>query len=100
MNPRHAAALALVGWYLMVPPTSSKLTPDGGHYPNPSAPISEWNLHSSYDSAKECEKAADEMRDKFSPLLRKGKSDFESGGEWMQSIHCIASDDPRLKEAK
>jgi hypothetical protein len=22
MNPRHAAALALVGWYLMVPPIS------------------------------------------------------------------------------
>jgi len=25
MNPRHAVALALVGWYLMVPPTQEQL---------------------------------------------------------------------------
>jgi len=27
MNPRHAAALALVGWYLMLPPTQEMLDP-------------------------------------------------------------------------
>jgi hypothetical protein len=27
MNPRHAAALALVGWYLMVPPTGEHFDP-------------------------------------------------------------------------
>ena len=46
MNLRHAAALALVGWYLMVPPLS-----------NPSAPLSKWNLYRSYDTARECEVA-------------------------------------------
>jgi len=26
MNPRHAAVLALVGWYLMVPPVGDTLS--------------------------------------------------------------------------
>ncbi len=25
MNPRHAAALALVGWYLMIPPIKNSV---------------------------------------------------------------------------
>ena len=43
MKPRHAAALALVGWYLMVPP------PD-----NLTAPISAWEVAASYDTGKHC----------------------------------------------
>jgi hypothetical protein len=36
MRPRHAAALALVGWYLMVPPTQEQLdsTCRGGSGPS------------------------------------------------------------------
>jgi hypothetical protein len=30
MNPRHAASLALVGWYLMVPPMGSEIDPTCG----------------------------------------------------------------------
>jgi hypothetical protein len=52
MNPRHAAALALVGWYLMVPPRAQ----DGS--PNIRAPLSEWNQASiGFDTASECSKA-------------------------------------------
>lgn len=36
MKPRHAAVLALVVWYLMVPPRQS----DG--WPDLAAPVSEW----------------------------------------------------------
>jgi hypothetical protein len=49
MDLRHAAALALVGWYLMMPPIGS----DGKIYYN--APISQWHINSSYDKAAECE---------------------------------------------
>ena len=49
MNPRHGAALALVGWYLMMPPvnptTNIEIT---------DAPISKWIIDSSHDSAKDC----------------------------------------------
>jgi len=37
MNIRHAAALALVGWYLLMPPWG---TTDW----NTSAPLTEWNV--------------------------------------------------------
>jgi hypothetical protein len=51
MKPRHAAALALVGWYLMVPPPvlHSSLPVDLG------APLSEWRLFSLHDSVADCE---------------------------------------------
>ncbi len=40
MNPRHAAALALVGWYLMVPP----MTQVRGHPAAlTEAPLGRWN---------------------------------------------------------
>ena len=44
---RHAAALALVGWYLMIPPIH------GGDF-NENAPISRWKVAGSYDIAAEC----------------------------------------------
>src|SRR5262249_51159849 len=53
MNLRHAAALTLVGWYLMLPPLN---TSDQGAITSlkSSAPISEWDVSESYDSATEC----------------------------------------------
>ncbi len=44
MNPRHAAALALVGWYLMVPPTSGT-----------TLPIGQWDHVGSFDKIDDCE---------------------------------------------
>jgi hypothetical protein len=43
MTLRKAAALALVGWYLMMPPWG-KLN----------APLSEWVVYQSFDSAENC----------------------------------------------
>jgi len=71
MKLRHAAALALVGWYLMMPPSTSsgRIQKD--------APLSRWYIFTTFETKKECEKARQ----------------FSSG----LSI-CVASDDPRLKE--
>jgi hypothetical protein len=52
MKPRHAAELALVGWYLMVPPPVLHGNPPV----DLEAPLSKWTLFSMYDSAAECEK--------------------------------------------
>jgi hypothetical protein len=49
MTLSHAAALALVGWYLMTPPISTpgKLNTD--------APLPAWQQDSAHDTAAACE---------------------------------------------
>ena len=65
MNLRHAAALALVGWYLMAPPMlSTHDTPDiktERWWAKIDAPIRDWQILQSLDSANDCE----EMRAKI-----------------------------------
>jgi hypothetical protein len=38
MKPRHAAALALVGWYLMTPPMYER------HHIDADVPVSQWQI--------------------------------------------------------
>jgi len=52
VNTRRAAALALVGWYLMVPPLSH----DGGV--DDEAPLSKWFVLDRFDSAAKCKRAS------------------------------------------
>ena len=64
MKPRHAAALALVGWYLMVPPysalkTVTDATTGQRRFPTQTeieqaAPLSAWTLGAGFDLAAEC----------------------------------------------
>jgi hypothetical protein len=49
MKPRHAAALALLGWYLMVPSSKSNGEPDL------QAPLSKWEMDGFYDTAQACD---------------------------------------------
>ena len=51
MTLHHAAALALVGWYLMVPGE------------NANNPLSKWSIYRSYATAAECQIAIDAHRD-------------------------------------
>src|ERR1700727_2553612 len=54
---RQAAALALVGWYLMVPPiTSVRLYPSSsaGFKTAVPPPLREWSIKGSYDFARDC----------------------------------------------
>jgi hypothetical protein len=106
MNVRHAAALALIGWYLMVPPLAHdpkepQALVDG------LAPISECDVQEVFDTARECKEARDAGKEEFKEALK--RSDF--GNKPMaknrideitlvqkSSAECIATDDPRLKE--
>jgi hypothetical protein len=125
MNPRHAAALALVGWYLMVP------FPDApGKPPNFHAPLSQWNQMGAFDTAAACDKERESRRklaagaleqvkrEIIEDFLRRNKAAQTSNqplSEVPPKVHddevtasteavavaasrCIASDDPRLKE--
>jgi hypothetical protein len=89
MKPRHATAIALVGWYLMVPPlhsVSKTMAWDS------SAPLSKWMIVDSFDTAEECRH----------DLLRrinsnyKGQTPTAAEKRWLDKFVCIASDDPRL----
>ena len=53
MNLRHAAALALVGWALMLPPYYIK-PGNTGTGVNPTAPWTDWFKADSFDTLKKC----------------------------------------------
>ena len=56
MKTRHAAALALVGWYLLTPiPQIDPATQLPTGYADKSVPFRYWTNWGSFDSAKECE---------------------------------------------
>jgi hypothetical protein len=78
MNSRHAAALTLVGWYLMLLPNS------GPGIATISPPVWSATRHS-YDTAKECEHA------RAKAVIRPNPTQTDL------AFYCIASDDPRLR---
>jgi hypothetical protein len=77
---QHAAALALVGWYLLVPPHP---TTDPTKKSDPSAPLTAWTQIWVFDSASECQKAAVKIHNDKEPALN--------------AAQCVSTDDPRLK---
>jgi hypothetical protein len=92
MKRRHAAALALVGWYLMVPPWSAP-----GKF-NASAPLPQWKQDRSFDSATTCE----QYRTSAIKYLTANKEHVDKvviayNGRLYQSALCVQTDDPRLK---
>ena len=113
MKPRHAAALALVGWYLMVPPLSGKGV-------DLSAALSQWEEQAGFDSADSCERArarvwkcgavlnnADKgdvnsvcdqpMRTRAQAKDKEEESVIASVATQNMSALCVSTDDPRLK---
>ena len=86
MNFRHAAALALVGWYLMMPPhTATKVL---FH-----APLKDWVNQGAFDTADECENLRSQLR----YIMRSKAGLTVEEHRAIESAQCIASDDSRLK---
>jgi hypothetical protein len=105
MNLRHATALALMGWYLMVPPFV--------HYDPRElwAPVSQWKIVERFDTATACKGYLQEMKEDPGALHGEYKvaSKFQTEGlNRMRHMRidsfalryagCIFSDDPRLDE--
>lgn len=92
----HAAALALIGWYLMVPPLV-----EAPYKIDMEAPLTSWKVHQKFDSEEQCDKSLTSAQAKYNqtataPLgtIKKGSRAFALQ---MTFAQCIASDDPRLK---
>jgi hypothetical protein len=105
----HTAALALIGWYLISPPsTYDSRTQSFALLPN--APISKWKVIDSYDSAGDCNSVRDEIQKAAhdpaalaqvnKETAKRGEPPLDSKFA-LESAHeafCISTDDPRLKE--
>ena len=91
MQLRHATALALVAWYLMMPP----LRPDGSA--NIGAPLSKWTMVSSFDTARECTKVMMISQGYLADPRTMKKLELTRNPRLLNEA-CISSDDPLLKE--
>jgi hypothetical protein len=90
MKFRRTAALALVGWYLMVAPQES-FKGHGCH----EEPLGKWKHQATFDTKFECKRA-----------IAKGCGTINQNGEPLGPVgplcyaQCISSDDPHLKATK
>jgi hypothetical protein len=87
LNIRHSAALALVGWYLMMPPDYVPPGGKGGHY-DISAQFSKWTTVTGFDTVDAC----DTQRMRWENSQQKELIEMSVYGK------CIAADDVRLKD--
>jgi hypothetical protein len=83
---RHATALALVVWYLMIPPNKWTKDATGGVV---TYPYWTWKRVKGCVTKPECEAAKNKMA--------KMTDDPKAAYVW-QLADCISSDDPRLKD--
>ena len=85
MNLSHAAVLALIGWYLMVPP------PPNNDYEQlaPKAALSSWVEIDDFSTLRQCKNGIERALD--GDVSAEIMVDF-------RLFRCVASNDPRLSE--
>jgi hypothetical protein len=102
MKPRHAAALALVGWYLMTPPCRPVSHWNNGEqaggvcFMDPKTPLRESVRVSDtkeFEYKTECQRAISDGC--HSEVEADGTKSLEGD---LCGADCLAADDPRLKK--
>ena len=85
MNPRNAALIALIVWYLMIPPSPQT------DYEQlaPKAPLSSWEEIDDYSTLRQCKNGIERALD--GDVSAEIMVDF-------RLFRCVASNDPRLRE--
>lgn len=100
MKRRHAAALALVGWYLMTAPVS-----DHGAIVDQDAPLSEWSKAQLFDTESACEAERQQAitdSQEAAALVPDSDVDKDDKQEATDTVHqtivsrCVDSNDPAL----
>src|ERR1035437_5723519 len=106
MNARHAAAFALVGWYLLIPPVFSAMGDHLRAFNDLTASLNRWDIQASFESETSCVKEKDRIRNE-APLRLKfahehpdqnQNGNIVAVAEAWQRAEWVATDDPRLKE--
>ena len=106
MKPRHAAALMLVTWYLLIPPVFSPMGQHHRSFNDLHAPLNKWDIAGKFDSQASCEKEKDRLRAQAPNRIRFGREHPEQDpngnvlavAEALQLADCVATDDPRLND--
>jgi len=107
MKLRHAAALALTAWYLIVPPGSCRPEWASQDKPRPcSAPLSDWIVALSFAHQDKCqtELGADISYAKQAMMDAGGSKDKQLVDStrkiyWRAlTERCVSTDDPRLEQ--
>jgi hypothetical protein len=101
MKPYHAAALALVAWFLMVPPDHPKLT-DTLDWTS-QAPLPTWRIVQRFDPKSACERRrleiiSDAKHSIKSDAAAKHPEAVLTDYAIANNATCISRDDPRLKK--
>jgi len=95
MRIGHRAAIALLGWALILP----RYDLDGRV--EDKAPLSNWKIHSSYDSQADCEQVRQQMVEVASEFIdeqeRRAELDGISEASVMIAAKCVANDNSPLK---
>ena len=95
MNPRHAAALALVGWYLMTPPITGDA--NGRSWIDFKVPFTQWTIIDKFNNEEDCRMAL-----RYHELLAEkvgAPGDAESKQLWQEAFskaRCAVLDDSRV----
>jgi hypothetical protein len=104
MKTCHAAAVAIVAWYLMIPPIGANNKVDVR------APLSQWRKGVKFDSEKECDDSLkDAIQNPMTPdeykaaaaATKKARMHPLSKSEMTKRTaesRCVAEDDARLKK--
>jgi hypothetical protein len=102
MRLRHAAALTLAGWYLMMPPHGSvKMITEADRvvtwaWVRP-VPLAGWSIVQGFDRADECTKQKGQLLQSAIAASNSNDKVFSKRVAEMFAAQCIATDDPRLK---
>jgi hypothetical protein len=104
MKLRHAAALALIGWYLMLPPLQF-VGPGNDAYSvaivDDTAPLSRWLPMMTFKTLRECDNFSTRLARNMRKSVKteRDKKDVEMLiGIWLGKYQCVATDDSRLTE--
>ncbi len=95
MKPRHAAALALVGWYLIGPPVRQ---PKGEKiYLDDHADYHEWKVLGTFPNYDKCELFREQIKQLFEQEIAEGRKKPNAWHTQQIDAECVATDDPRLR---
>jgi hypothetical protein len=96
MKPGHAAALALVGWYLMIATGSTR---DRDPHVPAARSVKAMSIPVSFDTAEECRNFQGALLEHIKNL-HGPTNDFPTNEARYEALFgkSIATDDPRLKE--
>jgi hypothetical protein len=95
MKTNHVVALALVAWYLMVPPLV-----DAPYKIDTEAPMTAWKVYQTFNTAEECKKSLSSAQLKYKPTATAQIGTIKRGTRafalQMVFAQCVKSDDPSL----